>query len=455
MKKRVVSEGPRVLMVGYNGANNTGAEALLQADIEDVRTVLGPSARITVPTLNEANLRRYVKESPTLTIAPMPTLYFGAIRRMVRDSDLVLLVEGSTYMDTWGSPLLWAFLWATTCAADMGIPSLAYAVDAGSLSPANRRRVRGVASRTGLIVTRNRAAAERLSGMGVTAPMATTADNAFTFQPREADLGWAIRDWRQAGSSGMVGLALVDFSLWPAVMRPWGRRDRCYKWPYYFSSSPARRHNSEMLARGYAALADQITERTGKAVALICMEQVDEALAARTHAHMRHPEGARVFSARHHDASRMTALLRGLDLLVTSRFHAAVLSLAAGVPQVAVHHDTRLATLYQDLGLKEKWFVDPGIRDGLARGAPAPEFFTGLWERVDLLLADPGQQQESLRRGYAAHLARARQNRQLLADFAAGNLPRAEMAPDAGAAGSAHPAGGKSATSHGGTEWVA
>jgi polysaccharide pyruvyl transferase WcaK-like protein len=425
MKKQAISKGPRVLMVGYNGANNTGAEALLQADIEDVRAVLGPEARITVPTLNEANLRRYLKESPTLAIAPMPTLYFGAVRRMVKDSDLVLLVEGSTYMDTWGSPLLWAFLWATTCAADMGKPSLAYAVDAGTLSPSNRRRVRGVASRTGFIITRNRAAAQRLRGMGVTAPMACTADNAFTFQPREADHGWPLRAWPQARSSGMVGLALVDFSLWPAVMRPWGRKERCYKWPYYFSSSPARRLQSTMLARGYAALADHVAERTGKAVALICMEQVDEALAEQVHRRMRHAESARRFSARQYDASQMTVLLRGLDLLVTSRFHAAVLSLAAGVPQVAVGHDTRLATLYQDLGLRETWFMDPGAAESLACTVPALKLFAGLRERVDLLLANPSVQKDSLRRGYTAHLDRARQNRRLLADFISRNLPEA------------------------------
>jgi polysaccharide pyruvyl transferase WcaK-like protein len=422
MKKGFVSKGPRVLMVGYNGANNTGAEALLQADVEDVRAVLGPEARITVPTLNEANLRRYLKESPTLAIAPMSTLFFGAVRRMVKDSDLVLLVEGSTYMDTWGSPLLWAFLWATACAAKMGKPSLAYAVDAGSLSAANRRRVRDIASRTGLIVTRNRAAAERLRAVGVTAPMACTADNAFTFQPREADHGWLAREWPLA-AGGVVGLAMVDFSLFPAVMRPWGRRERCYKWPYFFSTSPARRQSSEMLARGYAALADHVVERTGKAVALICMEQLDEALAEKVHRHMRHPQSARRFSARQYDASQMTCLLRGLDLLVTSRFHAAVLSLAAGVPQVAVHHDTRLSTLYQDMGLRERWFIDPGVKDGIARGNPAPEFFAGLRERVDLLLADPGLQRDSLRRGHAVHVARARQNRRHLADFVAGNLP--------------------------------
>ncbi len=419
----------RVLLVGYNGANNTGAEALLASDIEDVRAVMGPGAHITVPTLNPANLRRYVKEGPTLGIAPIPTLFFGAFRRLVRESDLVLLVEGSTYMDTWGSPLLWSFLWASHCAARMGKPCMAYAVDAGTLKPFNARLARRVASRTGLIVTRNRAAAGRLRALGVTAPILSTADNAFTFQPREADRGWAAREWPRA-ADGVVGLAMVDFSLFPAVMRPWGPRELCYKWPYYFSSSPERTKASEMLARGYASLADHVIESTGKAVALISMEQLDEALAERVHRRMRHPESARVFSARTHDASRMTCLLRGLDLLVTSRYHAAVLSLAAGVPQVAVHHDTRLATIYEDIGLKEKWFLDPTAAGSLAGGLAALKLFKGLRERVDLLLSNPGLQTENLSRGYAEHVALARQNRKLLGEFARGRGFRFALSAD-------------------------
>ena len=34
----------------------------------------------------------------------------------MRQQDMVLLVEGSAYMDTWTSALLWAFLWTTHCA---------------------------------------------------------------------------------------------------------------------------------------------------------------------------------------------------------------------------------------------------------------------------------------------------------------------------------------------------
>ena len=43
--------GPRVLLIGYSGANNTGAEALLQADIEDIRAIFGEEAMLTVPAL--------------------------------------------------------------------------------------------------------------------------------------------------------------------------------------------------------------------------------------------------------------------------------------------------------------------------------------------------------------------------------------------------------------------
>ena len=100
----------------------------------------------------------------------MPTIFPLTVRRLVREHDLVMLVEGSAYMDTWTSALLWYFLWATRCAAVRGTPCIAYAVDAGQLRPRNERLVRRQASRTDLIVARSAAAAERLRRWGVTAP---------------------------------------------------------------------------------------------------------------------------------------------------------------------------------------------------------------------------------------------------------------------------------------------
>jgi hypothetical protein len=97
---------PRILLVGYNGANNTGAEAKLLVSIDEIRSVVGQDACITVPSLNEANLRRYLQESPNLKIKPVrPSLFFYDIRKYVKQNDLIMLVEGSCYMDTWGAAL--------------------------------------------------------------------------------------------------------------------------------------------------------------------------------------------------------------------------------------------------------------------------------------------------------------------------------------------------------------
>lgn len=405
---------PKALLVGYNGANNTGAEALLLADIADIRTALGPGARLTIPALEPENLARYVGDLSGVDIVAMPMIFLSTVRRLVRQHDLIVLVEGATYMDSGASALLWYFMWATSCAHAAGKPCLAYAVDAGELKPHNRWLVRHTAPKTDLIVVRSAAAAERLRGLGIENRIEVTADNAFRFEPRAADALWLEQAWPEGGPAP-VGFACVDYNLWPVVIRPWGRRADCYRWPYYFSRSPARRAATAALADGYAQLADAIVERHGRSVALICMEQLDERLAGQIHRKMAHRERARIFSARRHDASQMTALLRSLGALVTSRYHASVLSIAAAVPQVAVAQDLRLRTLFDEMGMPELC-IDPG-----------PGMFDVLHTTIDRLLADDDVLRARLRREYARHLESARRNPEFLAAFVAehGWRPRA------------------------------
>ena len=122
---------------------------------------------------------------------------------------------------------------------------------------------------------------------------------------------------------------------------------------------------------------------------------------------MLHPDRARIFCSREYNASQMASILRSLELLVTSRYHACVLSLAAQVPQVAVGHDLRLKTIYRELGLFEGFFVEPNAHD----------LYESLHPRVERLLEDPSCVRETLRRGYEKHLSDAQRNRSLLKDF--------------------------------------
>ncbi|MDD5646994.1 MAG: polysaccharide pyruvyl transferase family protein [Candidatus Bipolaricaulis sp.] len=395
----------RVLAVGYSGANNTGAEALLRADVDDLRAVLGPGAAITVPSLNVRNLRRYLSEGAGLSIVRMPTVFFAAVWRLVRRHDVVILVEGSTFMDTWGSPLLWYFLWAAWCAHRFGKPCLAYAVDAGELCARNRYLTGRVASRMDRVVVRARAAADRLRACGVTAPIEITADNALTFVPDAADACIVPERWPEA-AGGVVGLAAVNYHLFPVRVRPLARRADRYRWPFAFSRSRERSRAAAALAAMYAELADWIVEEQRRSVALLCMEELDEPFAVSIRERMRHPEQARVFSSRVYNASQMTSLLRSLELLVTSRYHAAVLSLGASVPQMAVGHDLRLRSLYGEIGLSNVFF-EPGTPDliGVLKGG------------IRDLLADPQPTKAILRCGHEELAARARQNREHLKAF--------------------------------------
>ena len=395
---------PKVLLFGYNGANNTGAEAKLLATIADMRRLLGPDAVLTVPSLDVDKLRRYVKEDESLRIVKVPTTYRRTVRRLVREHDLTVLVEGSCYIETFTTALLDAYLWATRCAAEAGKPCIAYAVDSGQVSPSSEARIKQDASRTGLIVMRTYAGAERMRKWGVTAPIEVAADTAFLFKPDPAD-----RDLlrRELPSGGTVGIAAVDFHLFPVVPRVWGRRDRCYKWPFYFAWSRERREAAARLAQDFADLADWAVEEHGKNVALLCMESVDDNMARDILARMRHGDRARIFSATENNASQMASVLRQLDLLVTSRYHAGALSLEGHVPQVAIAHDVRLADLYDEIGMKEEYFFEH----------TAPDLFAKVRERAEGLLDDPSEVRDRLAAAHRGQAERAALARRLTAGF--------------------------------------
>ena len=406
----------KVLLMGYNGANNTGSETRLISIIDDVKKVMGSEVIITIPTLNEENLRRYIKEDSFIKIAPIPSIFFFAIRKLVKTHDIVLLVEGSCYMDTWTSALLWAFLWTTSCANYYNIPCVAYAVDAGELSTLNRFLVKKEASKTNLIITRTIYAENNLHKIGVKAPIKHTADCAFTFKTNPEDKNILKKIWLKenlpAIKNGFVGLAVIDFNLWPVVIKPWGSRKNLYKWPYYFSRSKTKIKRTKELAHNWATEADRIIEKHQKNIAIICMEELDNPLAIEMKQKMKHSRNAHIFSSTEFNASQMTEILRGLDLLVTSRYHAGVLSLEAQIPQIAVGHDPRLKGFYRDLKMDKKYLIN--YMSGKDYGL---KIWKEISRLVDELIDTPEKINTKLNNGYIEQLSRSKENPILLKEF--------------------------------------
>jgi polysaccharide pyruvyl transferase WcaK-like protein len=309
-------------------------------------------------------------------------------------------------MDTWSSVLLRAFLWSTAWAYDFKKPCVAYAVDSGHLSESNSRRVKIEASKTGLIIMRTQAAADRLRALGVSAPIEVTADTAFCYEPKSEDKNILWDIWPQSKENEVFGMALVDPYCWPVKMRLIGRQKDCYRWPYYFSRSSKRSRAADKLSGIFAVQADRLIEKYKKSVALICMESVDEAFAENTLKKIKNNEFVRIFSSSKYNASQMTTILRSLTFLISMRYHACVLSMINGIPMIGIAHDLRILDLFDDIGIKQDLCFE---YDKLNLSL--------LSESVDQVLAHSSDYHRLLLECHKSHFNRAKRNKELLVGY--------------------------------------
>jgi polysaccharide pyruvyl transferase WcaK-like protein len=108
----------------------------------------------------------------------------------------------------------------------------------------------------------------------------------------------------------------------------------------------------------------------------------------------------------------MTEILRGLELLVTSRYHAGVLSLENFIPQIGIGHDPRLKGLYKDLKIDEEYLLDYIYNNG-----DDQHIWKHLTYKVDQLIENPQKIQQRIHNGYNEQLALSKMNKKLLKNF--------------------------------------
>jgi polysaccharide pyruvyl transferase WcaK-like protein len=128
-------------------------------------------------------------------------------------------------------------------------------------------------------------------------------------------------------------------------------RQRYDKW-YFYTYTPER----ERLYDRYLSALSQALKRlcmlSGGDVALIEMEPMDRSHLDDLHRRLNGLHVVR-FSARDYNGAEMASILRRLNFLITSRYHAYVLAMAGGVPSVAVSKDLRLSNIFSESGQDE------------------------------------------------------------------------------------------------------
>ena len=142
------------------------------------------------------------------------------------------------------------------------------------------------------------------------------------------------------------------------------------------------------------------------------MEGLDTGFTEKIQQHMKHADRTKVFSSTQYNASQMTSVLRSLDLLITSRYHAGVLSLPNQVPQTAIGHDLRIKDFYSDLDIPEL-FVDH----------EDPNRYQALSGNVETIFDQYNLIKSKLQKGYQKYVEQEKRNPQLLRAFLEENYP--------------------------------
>lgn len=348
------------LVIGYGGANNTGAEA---RTVEAVRQMLDadPRINITLTSLDREKNLRYISEHPRLKLVQIHPIFIFSVLKLVLKCHILVLAEGSCFKDNFASALLWYFMYSAGLAIRLGVPTVAYAVDAGKMKRANRRWARKVASRIDLLMTRTQAAADFLRSIGVKREVVVTTDTAFT-QPVESDI-WTAEALRASGvdpEKPIVGIAFEELFWWPVNIDLWRSLRRVsrdhYKSIYYHSWKDNGREGSKAMKEAITSYSRWVRSEMGAQLVLFAMEELDlePCMDLRKTLGFNLP----VFGSNRYNASQMTALLRRLFMLITCRYHALVLSIGGGVPVIGLAHDERIETIMDELGLKNDFFIN-------------------------------------------------------------------------------------------------
>ena len=358
-------DAPRVLLLGYSGAGNTGADLRTIETIAQLRRLLAPrEPHITLFALGDCFDHPLLAGTPRLT----PSLPYlpDALDAAVRDADLVLNVEGSTYTSKFSDSLAGVLIGGIALAHAHRRPAIAYGVDSGTMSTALTRFVERNAQ-AGEVICRNDAARVQLASLGVSAQVG--ADTAWTYR--------APADTSNDASPGSRRVALCPNNpfWWPvhadaARARELDARSEASSMRYgplhFHSWNTARAEAYHAYLDRFAQIAVGLREQ-GYTPVLVGMEQLDSGACADLAARVPFPID--IVARGPHTLDKVATTVAHAAWVVTTRYHAAVLAISHGVPVFGLSMDTRIERLLSEVGC-ESWSAacdgDDGAHAALA-----------------------------------------------------------------------------------------
>jgi len=365
----------KLLFAGYNGTRNTGSDIRVEEILRQVRRILGADqVALSVMTQNFDLTRGYFGDAHQVHL---PDVFPPFLHSAVRENDGVIACEGSMFKSKFANALTAMMIGSLGIASAQNKLSIAYGAEAGQMDASLQRMCRRYCSDS-VAITRNVESQEILSKLGVATELGT--DTAWTFEPLTPEYGRkALRDAGWDGKAPVLAVCPINPFWWPVKpsLAKWlahsvgGAYEASHYRTLYFHRSgrdvdSAYSTYLSEVARGV----ERYRKHRSVFVVLIAMEMLDRDACERVSEKL---GGAPVFASHQFNMYELVSILRQCDRMLSSRFHAIVSSMPAGVPSAGVTMDERIRNLMHERGHEHLLMrVDePGLADKIVAALQA------------------------------------------------------------------------------------
>ncbi len=346
----------KLLLAGYVGSRNTGADVRVEEMIRQFRHVLGDdNLELTIMTTDPKGSAGYFR---TVRQVEVPQLFPKFLFDECRKHHGVVACEGSMFKSKFSSALTCMMAGSLGMANAENKLSVGYGAEAGAMTDSLQAFVRD-ACKHSLVICRNEPSRDVLGRLGIRTTSGT--DTAWTFDPAPPEVGEArLRRAGWDGKKPVLALCPINPFWWPvrpdvvkALAHKLGGqyREEHYRSIYFHEWTPEDEDAYEAYLDGFVAGTRAFAERNDVFVVMVGMEKLDRyACQAVSDRLPFHPP---LFISDEHDMYEMVSVLRRCSYMLSSRFHAIVTSMPGMVASAGVTMDERIRNLMNDRGTPE------------------------------------------------------------------------------------------------------
>jgi polysaccharide pyruvyl transferase WcaK-like protein len=342
----------KLLFAGYNGTRNTGSDVRVEEILRQVRRILGAeNVELSVMSQNFELTRGYFGDARQV---PLPDLFPPFLHSEVRKNDGVVACEGSMFKSKFANALTTMMIGALGIAAAQNKLSVGFGAEAGEMDPLLQKMCKRYC-RDSLIITRNIESQSVLGKLGVPTELGT--DTAWTFEPLGPEYGRkALLDAGWDGKMPVLGICPINPFWWPvkASLAKWlahsiagAYKNSYYRTIYFHRSGREVDAAYEQYLTAMAGSVARYQESRPVFPVLVAMEMLDRDACQRVAEKL---GGAPVFASDRYNMYEIVSILRSCDRMLSSRYHAIVTSMPAGVPSAGVTMDERISNLMRERG---------------------------------------------------------------------------------------------------------